>query len=429
VIDTVYEYAGLTLAESLRSMLAGSGLPLILGLAGTAWMVHQVASEKAPVRELGVHLGTLLLVWGLLSPAASGPVRSPRFLLWLGEGADLLQRRAVRRVNERFLDRPFEWERLAALASMARVLDPALQRRVDEFLEGCARPALAREEPRGANLLAAGTLSYPPACEERRAAVERELAVHVERHPSHRAALEAAGRHDPSSAAAFHTRYLETVALRAIDDPDGGVGERELVRASLGTYSYVDRAQSTGAFPAWAKGVAGWVWPDLWDAGANAALSGLAELHQSWNNRWTAKQQYFLVSTYGPHVYGLSLLFLGGLFPVAGLWALLPGKWTALVHFAKVFLSVKLWPVLWAALTQWNARRSAVEAFDPGERGSGDVFLAVAALYLLTPGIAFLLVHLAARAAAIPFQPAVPAAAGPGSGPAGAGVRGVSAAR
>ncbi len=418
-IDTVYEFAGLRLAETLRAMLSGVGLPLILGLAGTAWLVHQLASERASVRELGVHLALLMLAWWLLSPTSSGGTRAPRFLVWLGEGADVLQKRAVRGVNDRFLDRPFEWERLAALASFARVLDPALQRSADEFLEACARPALARAEPRSANLFERGALPYPPPCEERREDLRLRLAGHVGRHPTHRAAIDAARRHDPRTADAFRDRYFETVCLRAIDDPGGPTGEQALVVASLGAYSYTDRSQSTGEFPGWVRPPWAWFAGDLWEAGANAAVTGIAELQQSWDNRFTAKQKYYLATTYAPHLYGLSLLFLMGLFPVVGLWALLPGKWTALVNFGKVFVSVKLWPVLWAALTQFNEKRSAIEAFDPGERGSGDVWLAVSSMYLLTPAVAFLAVHLAARAAAMPFQQAVPPPSGPGLGPVG----------
>ncbi len=418
-IDTVYEYAGFRLAEALRAALWGAGLPLLVALGGTAWLFHQVASERAPVRELGVHLGALVLAAWLLSPADAGGTKAPRFAAWLGAAADHLQKRAVRGVNERFLESPFEWERLAAMASFARVLDPSLQRNLDEFLEACARPALARAEPRSPNLFDPGALPYGPACEKERERLRADIARHVESHPTHRAALEAARRREPGAAAAFRERYLETLCLRAIDDPGGPTGERALVLASLGSYSYTDRAQSTGEFPWWVRPPWAWFAGELWEQGANWAVSGVAELQQSWDNKFTAKQKYYLVATYGPHLYGLSLLFLLGLFPVVGLWALLPGKWTALVHFGKVFVSVKLWPVLWAALTQFNQKRATLEAFDPGERGSGDVFLAVASMYLLTPGIAFLAVHLAARAAAMPFQQAIPAPSGPGPGPAG----------
>ena len=60
-----------------------------------------------------------------------------------------------------------------------------------------------------------------------------------------------------------------------------------------------------------------------------------------------------------------------------------------------------------------------VEVFDPGPRGSGEVFTAVASMYLLTPAICFLVVHLGTTAAAMPFAQAAPPPSGPGLGPAG----------
>jgi hypothetical protein len=423
-LDTVYEYAGYTLAEAVRSVLSALGLPLLLGLAGTAWLVHQLASERASARQLGVHVLYLILAAWMLGPSRQGEATAPRLVLWAGQAADLVQARAIRSIHRRFLEAPYAWERLAALASFATVVDPVLKKDVAAFLEGCATPALARAEPSGPNLLAEGALPYDDACARRRAELRIRIARHVESDPVHREALTAASQQDPAGAAGFRERYEEEICRRIVDDPDSPTGEAALVAASLGAYSYTSAAQSTGDFPLWMKPVVGLI-PGvgrLWDAGANAAITGVAELQQSWDNRFTAKQKYFLVTVYGPHLYGLALLFLLGLFPIAGLWALLPGKWTALAGWAQVFLSVKLWPVCWAALTTFNEKRAAVEAFDPGPRGAGDVFGAVASMYLLTPAISFLMVHLGAKAAAMPFSPAVPPPSGPGLGAAGVAV-------
>jgi hypothetical protein len=164
------------------------------------------------------------------------------------------------------------------------------------------------------------------------------------------------------------------------------------------------------------------------DRAANALASGASRLNQWWENSFTAKQKHYLACVYGPHVYGLALLFVIGLFPLAGLIALLPGNWRALVNWGKVFVSVKLWPVLWAALSNFNARRSSLEVFDPDPRGSADVFLAVSSMYPLTPAIAYLVVNLAVSAAAMPFSPALPAPSGPGLGPVSPALRGADAA-
>lgn len=411
-VDSVYEFAGYGLAEGLRAALAGLGLPLLVALAGTAFMVHRLASERASVRDLGVHVFGLLAILWLLSPAATADLRAPRFVLWLGEAADRLQRKAVEAANAKFLDDPFAWERLAMLAGQARVVDPGLEAAAGRFLAACARPALAASDPASPNLFRPGALPYDPPCETVRGELWAALERHVKDHPAHRRAVEAARRHDPSGAAAFQGRYLEEVCLKLIDGPGSPLGEPALVAAAVGEYSYADPAQSTGRFPMWVRGVLGWLLPDLWDRGANAAVTGLAELQQGWDNRFTAKQRYYLATTAGPHVYGFVMMLVLGLFPLAGLWALVPGHAQALLNYAKIFVSVKLWPAGWAAISAFNAKRTAMEAFDPSPRGSGDVFFAASAMYLLVPAIAFALVHVAARAAQMPFAPALPPPSG-----------------
>ncbi len=422
-IDTVYEYAGYKLAGILYDLLGGAGLPLIVGLAGAAYVVHAMADRGSP-KDLGVHLLYLVLMAWLLSPIEVQGMRAPRFVAWLGQAVDHLQKRTLERVNESFLKAPFEWERVAAMASFAQVLDPALGKDVDAFLEECAKPALARAAPRGPNVFRDGALAYDAACEKRRKGTWKRIRDHVATNPAHKAAIEAARRHTPEGASEFRERYLDQVAVKALDEGGSPTGEMALIHASLGEYSHFDSAQSTGGVPWYAKAymtsVTPWMAPVyylLGDKIADGVVSGAAKLHQAWGNRFTAKQHYYLVTVYGPHVYGLSLLFVIGIFPLAGLFALLPGKWRALVNYGKVLVSVKLWPVFWAALSSFNARRSALEAFDPSPRESSDVFLAAASMYLLTPAIAYLVVNLAVSAASMPFGQAVPPPSGPGLGP------------
>jgi len=414
-LDTIYEYAGLKLAGSLWALFSGVGLPLIVALAGVAAAFHAVP-EKGSIRPLAVHLIYLILAAGLLGSTSQQGVPTPRLVAWLGQATDLLQKRAVRQINDRFLTEPFEWERIAARVSLARVRDPALQRDIDRFLASCGRTTLARSEPQRANLLREGALPYVGACEDQRRGVWQRLQRHVHEDPQHRATLEAARAKDPSQAAAFADRYADEIAVRAIDEPGGPTSESALVRDSLGEVSYTDPSQFTGQLPAWIKasmGIAG-----LWgDEIANVALTGMAELHQGYENQVGSKQKYFQVVTYGPHVYGLSLMVILGLFPVAGLFALIPNQWKVLVNYGKVFVSIKLWPVGWTLLSTFNQRRGLLEAFDPPGRITGAPFLAVSAMYFLIPGLMFLIVHLATAAAAAPFAPAVPPTAGPGLGP------------
>jgi hypothetical protein len=414
-IDTIYEYAGLNLAGTLWSLFSSVGLPLIVALAGVAYVFHSIA-ERGTIRPLAIHLLYLILAAGLLGSTTQQGVKTPRFAAWLGQAADLLQKRAVRQINDRFLTEPFEWERIAARVASARIHDPALERDVGLFLGSCGRTTLSRAEPQRANLLREGCLPYEAACEDRRRDLWQRLQRHVQEDPRHRATVEAARAKDPGQGSAFADRYADEIAVRAIDEPGGPMSEAVLLQASLGEYSPMDPNQSTGALPFWAKaamGVAGFFGDEI----SNVAITGLAELHQNYNNRFAAKQRYYQAVTYGPHVYGLSVMILLGLFPVAALFALCPNQWKVLLNFTKVFVSVKLWPVGWTVLSSFNQRRGALEAFDPPERISGSPFLAISAMYLVIPALTFLVVHLATAAAAMPFSAAVPPAAGPGSDP------------
>ncbi|RPH38678.1 MAG: hypothetical protein EHM91_13545, partial [Planctomycetota bacterium] len=361
-IDTIYEYAGLKLAGSLWDLFSSVGLPLVVALAGTAYAVHSIA-DKGSIRPLGVHLLYLILAAGLIGATTYQGVKTPRLVAWLVQAADLLQKRSVRQINDRFLTEPFEWERIAARVGSARILDPALQRDVDLFLASCGRITLARSEPQRGNLLREGALPYDGGCEERRRSLWLRLQGHVQEHPTHRATVEAARAKDPAQAAAFADRYADELAVRAIDEPGGPMSETALLRASLGEYSYMDPTQSTGALPGWMKaamGVAGFLGDDL----ADIAITGLAELNQNYEDRFRSKQRYFAVVTYGPHLYGLALMIVLGLFPVAALFALCPGQWKTFVNYGKVLASIKLWPVGWWVLSTFNQRRGALEAFD-----------------------------------------------------------------
>ena len=355
----------------------------------------------------------------LIGSTKQQDVSTPRFVAYLGQATDLTQKRLIRRISDRFLTEPYEWERIAARVGHARILDPALDLRVASFLEACARTGLSKSEPRYPNLLREGALPYEGVCEERRKDLWQRLQRHIQTDPQHQATLLAARAKDPAQALAFEDRYLDEIAIRSIDEPGGPVSESALVLASLGEYSVTDRAQNIGTLPFWAKSLMG---PAAWvfgDAAANVAIGSVAQMNQSFENTFAGKQRYYQVLTLGPHLYGLSVMILLGLFPLAGLFALAPGQWRVFLNYAKVFVSVKLWPVGWALLSTFNERRGALEAFDAPERGGGDVFLAVSGMYALIPALAFLVVHLATTAAAMPFAQALPPAAGAGLGPAG----------
>lgn len=417
-IDTVYEYAGYTLAGKLQAILGSVGLPLILALAGVAYTVHTVV-EKGSIRDFLLYFCYLILAAWLLSPAKQQGVEAPRFLAWLGRAADGVQKRAATAIQKDFLTAPFEWERIAAMAGSGRITDHALEARLDRFLESCAKVALAQAVPAGPNLFRPGTLPYGEECERLRGELWARIERHVKENAYHRETVGAAARRDPAGAAGFRERYLDALCARAVEAPGSPTSETALVAASLGDFAYANPGESTG--------IVGRLLLEVFGAAPRTtknpeAVLGPAEVQQGAELLFAARQKFYLATVLGPHLYGLSLMVLVGLFPVAGLFAILPGKWRVLVHFGKVFVSVKLWPVCWAALTAFNARRSLHEVFEPAERGSDHVLFAVASMYLLTPAISFLVVHLATAAAAMPFAAAVPSPAGSGLNPAGAAV-------
>ena len=409
MIDTVYEYAGYTMAGKIHAILWGVGLPLILALAGVAYTIHTV-TEKGSIKPLALYFFYLLLAAWLLPTTKQQDVEVPRFLSYLGRATGVVQKRAATAIQKDFLTSPFEWERIAAMVNLGRITDMALEARINRFLESCAKVALAKAGPSAGNLFRSGVLPYSPECERARAEIWTRIDQHVKANPFHRQVLEAGARRDPSKAEAFRERYVDEVCARAIEAPGSPTSEASLITAALGDYAYANPGESVGLVGRFFLSIVGAV--PLHTENKEAIL-GPGDYSQPLDLYFGARQKYYLATVLGPHVFGLSIMILLGLFPVAGLWAILPGQWRVFVNFVKVFASVKLWPVCWAALTAFNARRSVHEVFEPAERGSGGVYFAVAAMYLLTPAISFLIVHLATTAAAMPFAPAPPASGSP----------------
>lgn len=416
-IDTVYEYAGYSLAGKLQAVLWGTGLPLIVALAGVAWTVHTV-TEKGSIKDLALYTLYLFFAGWLVSSAPQQGVPTPRFAAWLGRAADLVQKRSVTAIHRDFLTAPFEWERIAAMVGAGRITDAPLAERVHRFLESCAKVALAAAPgPPTGNLLRAGQLPYGDSCERTRSDLWSRLERHVKENAFHRELLSTAAARDPAGGPAFRERYLDQLCASTFEAPGSPVSERALLVAALGDYAYATPDVSVGM----AERLVGIFFGGTPIHSENQdAILGPSEIVQAIDLQVSTRQKYYLATVLAPHLLGLSLMVLLGLFPLVGLFALLPGKWRALVRYAETLVSVKLWPVCWASLTVFNAKRSVHEVFEPAERGSAGVAFAVAAFYLLTPALCFMVVHLATAAVAMPFAQAVPPPSGPPISPAGA---------
>jgi hypothetical protein len=443
LLDTAYEYAGFQAAGSFQEALSDLSVPLLFALAGVAWRVFRVAEDGA-VRPLAFHMMTLFIVAWLASPRSSDRsalphLRAPRAIAMMDAAADEVVRRAVRGIDKEFLTRPFEWERLALLSRVSRVQDPELAAETRRFLEECVPAAILRAgtpPPDGArrNPIADDSgLSYTGlvdaagrSCESVRRSLVEGLRHEVESHSLHRATLAALAAYEGGGE--WTASYTDKLVRNLWFRPDEIEGEMAALRRSVGPYRWFDVDQRTMRYPfdggrAINSAYDLFMFPSLVVADVAVALH--AETTQWLSDATESKQRHYLVTTHGPHLYGLSLMLLMALFPIVSLYSVLPGKWTALLHFAKLFFSIKLWPFGWALLTAFTSRRPAAMALAdaasdfraPLEHAlrigeTPNLFATISLLYLLVPVLSFCVVQLVSHAASLPFQSATPRPAG-----------------
>jgi hypothetical protein len=355
--------------------------------------------------------------------------------------ADEVVRRAVGGVDKDFLTRPFEWERLALLARVSRVQDPELASGLRTFLEECVPAALLRSgtpPPDGArrNPVAGDSgLKYEGlvdasgrSCESVRRRLNDALRAEVESHDIHRDTLAALAAYGGGADGDMKAAYVDKLVRNHWFRPEATEGELAAATRSVGTYRWLDVDKKTTRVPIdGGRHINSIV--DLLMLPATIVAefltSAYAETSQWISESTEAKQRYYLITTHAPHLYGLSLMLLMALFPVASLYALLPGKWTALLHFCKVFVSIKLWPFGWALLTAFTQRRPSALALADAHSDlranvehalrTGEVpnlFITITLMYFLVPALSFLVIQLVSHAASLPFQSVLPRPAG-----------------
>jgi hypothetical protein len=445
LLDTAYEYGGFQAAGAFQEALSGLSIPLLFALAGTAWRVFRVAEDGA-VRPLAFHFLSMLFIAWLATPRSSEPsalphLRAPRALGMIDAATDALVRRAIEGVNRDFLKRPFEWERLAILARHSTIQDGDLSEAVGSFVAECVPAAILRAgspPPDGArrNPLADDSgLSYENlvdasgrSCETLRRSLLSSLRQEVERHPVHKEALAALAAYDGGSDPGLTSFYLDKLVRNRWFHRAAPQGEGGAVAASLGTYRWFDVDRTTTRIP-YSLNRNFDTWYDIVTFPGvmvgEIVTNIYAETSQWVSEATESKQRYYAITKHAPHLYGLTLMLLMALFPLAALYALLPGKWTALLQFAKVAFSVKLWPFGWALLTSFTERRPSVLALADATSDLGahvqyafrlgedpNLFASIVLMYFLVPAIAFCAVQLVSHAASLPFQSAIPKPAG-----------------
>jgi hypothetical protein len=338
----------------------------------------------------------------------------------------------MNRVNRTFMEAPFGLERLSVLLREARIHDAGLQERYQAFVVSCYVPARAMYAPSGSRAGSdeAGPFLNPfnipydayrelwPVDFEGRYdpnrkcdAEARDLWKLLYDHTGEAAALKETAqeverlvhRNTKPGSGAFTTGgqafvlnqvvYNETAALFAVAS-----GEIARLQQAVPDYGLFRTSQQTSSNP-----------QDFIDV-VRSIISFIVKAKQSidqWFQHHAAGPAlYYQVTTYAPYVYGLSMMVITAMFPVAALAAFWPWRWTALLTWAKYLLWIKLWMVFWAMLAAFNkARYEFTTGSDPSS-GIGDqsyIFPAIAAMYLLSPGLALLVVQLldAAKAGAV----------------------------
>jgi hypothetical protein len=324
---------------------------------------------------------------------------------------------------------------------VSRIQDPELETEVRLFLEECMPAAMLRggsPPPAGArrNPVAGDSgLDYTKlmdasgrGCETVRRSLEEAVRREVETHAHHREAVAALTAYDGGEARQTEASYIDRLIRNVWQRPEAAESELAAATRSVGTYRWLDADRKTMRYP--------------FDGGrdfnsaydlityssslvSEFATGVYAEVTQWLGDATGAKERHYLITTHGPHLYGLTLMLLMAFFPVALLYAVLPGKWTALLHFCKIYFSVKLWPFGWALLTAFTERRpsslaladaasdlraSVEHAFRIGE--TPNLFITISLMYIAVPAASFLMVQLVTHAASLPFQSMMPRAAG-----------------
>ncbi len=454
-IDTMYELKGFQMAQGFYEVV----FPWAVGILAAAAVVHTLfMSERTRrFRDVVVYSGYCLAMLYLAQPIrvnvavpagfvwedfeafyrdynqgsrGQPTVKAPRFMVWSHILCDAVAKLLMNKVNASFMEAPFGLERLSVLLREARIHDSDLQDRYQAFVLSCYVPTLAIYGPSGsrAGSQEAGPFlnpfnipydaykelwpvnfkgEYDP---ERRCDAEARdlwnaLHSHVIGNSVHKETARQVERlvRRQGGAGAFksggdafvlnHVVYNETAALFNVAS-----GEIARLQQAVPDYGLFRTSQQTSSNP-----------QDFIDV-VRSTISFVVKLKQSidqWFQHHAAGPAlYYQITNYAPSIYGLSNMVITSLFPLAALAAFWPWRWTVLITWAKYLLWIKLWMVFWAMLAAFNQARYEFTVGSDPSNGIGDqsyIFPAIAAMYLVSPGLALLVVQLldAAKAGAV----------------------------
>jgi hypothetical protein len=359
-------------------------------------------------------------------PKGAETIRIPRALAYVCALTDALQQSLIHDLAGSVGGTMREWERLAALNEKTRLMDLQSRRKLGIYLKYCYWPTLAQPgapdgqpwdqvpladlpiDPWLAGRYQEIGLSAPidaqvvPCAalqEQLRADLGRELSTE----PFHQQALLAfqeAGV-DPGQARIFYRRRILYNEVFVVAGVEGAAIREALPEYSLlkgwgwdPTYMATDIKEKSGFWD-----VLGSLFGNL----PTVAISLTSAIGEWWSQKAMGPGIYYRVSALAPHLYGLVIAILFMLFRMAGVMAFWPKWWSAVVNFMKLFLSVKLWPILWAFLSAILSSRNVFDGTRPdgfqSGMGTSGVFPAICSMYLVVPMLSFMMINLAHHAA------------------------------
>ena len=364
-------------------------------------------------------------------------LRVPRLLAYVGALLGSLQRNLVSDICDEMHSSMYQWKHVAAINSNTRVFSQPLREDLGVYLKCCYYPALTAGPPAAeadawksvpfSGLLIDGQLlaaydqmkllseetrhfnNETSTCADLHRAIDEDLSREISSERYHQRALATYNRLSKQSGigpgnwlayAHFYRRRLIYNQMFIL-----GPSSVATLREALPEYQLL---KGNGLLDL------NYITSDPGDGGLGASLvrsvtklpRALAAISstvaEGWSQRAMGPATYYRVSALGPYVYGLLLAFVVMAFPLAGLLALWPHWWTALVNFMKLFVSIKLWPIFWAYLSGMMSYRSAFTPDDPegfqGTFGSEGMFPAIALMYLVVPVFSFMVTSIAQHA-------------------------------
>jgi hypothetical protein len=459
-IDTLYEIKGFQLAANFFGPLYMILVAVLFGF-GTITVLYRTSIENR-YRGVVVYIASAILLMWLIAPitvqvsvpagyaydgtleelvqsAASGRgpyavvERVPRIMAWMHHSIDALTHQLVGAVNSSFAKQPFGQDRGAVLLRLSKIQDEVLRTKYQTFVLSCYVPVLARREhekrpapdpyydpfkvtplsdyngfrmPGGVRVSPSTsgpvyTMETIPGdpCEDLARTLYQDLQNHVSKDAIHQETVKVVqGVLQKGSHSSVAVGIVNDIILRYLvhNETLGLLGTNEVraLQEAVPDYEMFDRkTQTSGGSQDWVDRV-------------RTTVSWLVKIRQS-VDQWIKHHAegpalYFKVACYAPTMYGLAGMVILAIFPFAGFIALLPGHWTALLLWAKYLLWVKLWMVFWSVLSKFNEWRYSLEDIgsDPSN-GIGDasyIFPAIAAMYLLTPGLSAIVVTLLSAA-------------------------------